>query len=122
MGWRRDAPSPVGLLREGDGVANRILLNSGGDSEHLRALVQAGLDEPPKEQPVPPKTLTRISRGTDPTASPNPSGRSPVEVCSFCGESGSHLFAGFPPKAEEASICDLCLKVFYAAYAEQREA
>jgi ATP-dependent Clp protease ATP-binding subunit ClpA len=111
----------LGLLREGDGVANRILVDSGAEPERLRTLVAAGLDGAPEEQPAPPKTLTRISRGTGPIASPSPGGPSPAEICSFCGERGRQLFAGFPPKEEEASICDRCLDVFYATLSEQRE-
>ena len=111
----------LGLLREEEGVANRVLLNLGGDAQHLRDLVLAGLDEAPPENPSPAQTLTRISRGTDPAASPSAAGASPAEICSFCGERASHLFAGFPPTAEEASICDLCIDVFYATLSQQRD-
>ncbi len=111
----------LGLLCEGEGVANRVL-DSAGDPEHLRGLVLAGLDGAPEESAAPAETLTRISRGTDPIESTSaaPGATSAAEVCSFCGQRGSHMFAGFPPKANEASICDLCLDVFHSNLAQHR--
>ena len=109
----------LGLLRENAGLANRVLLDVGEGAQQLRGLVLASLDGAPPENPAPAQTLTRISR--DPIETTTPAGPSPAEVCSFCGERGSHLFAGFPPKAEEASICDPCLDVFYTTLSRQRE-
>ena len=110
----------LGLLSEGGGVANRVL-DSAAEPEHLRGLVLAGLDSAPIEPPAPRSTVTRISRGTGPGqfggADPAPSA---VEVCSFCGQSGTHVFAGFPPKADEVSVCELCLDVFHADLVQQR--
>lgn len=83
----------LGLLRTNDGVAYRVLENLGGDAQHLRGLVLAGLDGAPDEHPAPAETLTRISRGTNPFqgASASAPACSTAAVCSFCGEGASHV-------------------------------
>ena len=106
----------LGLLREGEGVANRVLLDSGADSRHLRELVLADLNEAPDEGPAP------ISRGTRPSedASSNPAVAPTAAACSFCGQSGRHMFTGFPPNADEVSICDLCVDLYHGSLSRQR--
>ncbi len=112
----------LGLLRENDGVANRVLLDLGGDAQHLRGLVLAGLDGAPEERSAPAEALTRLSRGAHPgeRASARSQGAPTAAVCSFCEQKGRHMFASFPPKAGEASICDLCLDLYHRALSQQR--
>ena len=83
----------------------------------------AGLDGAPEERPAPAETLTRISRGTNPIegASASQAAASDARVCSFCGQRGTHMFAGFPPKNSAASICDLCVDLYHGSLSQQRE-
>ena len=112
----------LGLLHEGEGVANRVLLDSGAERGHLRGLVLAGLHEAPDEQPAVetgPRFVVHGHPGEGSAATP--SRNLPAAVCSFCGQKRPHMFTSDTSGANDAWICGECLDLFHATLSRQRE-
>jgi len=112
----------LGLLHEGEGVANRVLLDSGAERGHLRGLVLAGLHEAPDEQPAVetgPRFVVHGHPGEGSAATP--SRNLPAAVCSFCGQKRPHMFSSDTPGATGAWICGECLDLFHSTLSRQRE-
>lgn len=111
----------LGLLREGEGVANRVLLDCGAEPERLRRLVLAGLDDAPQEQSVPAETRTRLVVQARPgkDSAGSPPANLATAVCSFCGKKTSHLFGSDGPTT--AWICEECLELFHENLSRQRD-
>jgi ATP-dependent Clp protease ATP-binding subunit ClpC len=108
----------LGLLREGEGVANRMLIEAGVDSSELRNLVLSNIDGATEATPdatAPPARFVILGLPGEGVGQGSPTRNLAEAVCSFCGQQGSDMFSNATLPGKSAWICGDCLELFQSA-------
>jgi ATP-dependent Clp protease ATP-binding subunit ClpC len=109
----------LALLREGEGVANRMLLEAGVDAFQLRNLVLSNIDgatEAIPDETAPPARFVILGLPGEGPGLGSPTTRNLAHaMCSFCGEQGADMFSKHTAPGNSAWICGDCLDLFHSA-------